>query len=158
MPFVEDLVLSVSRDSHGQVAVQVTYTPGYYEVEWSYQIYWNWRVLLIRLPEEPPPGQHPIDAIYGTAKFGYPAIDPAFIVATLYIGIIGSTDAIVLRTLFVSAAGSPDVRMTSVLPNDAWRNGRNIMGSGARCVGSFRTLPTTPITVIQGALGSGGPM
>jgi hypothetical protein len=83
VPFVEDLVLSVSRDSHGQVAVQVTYTPGYNEVEWSYQIYWNWRVLLIRLPEEPPPGQHPIDAIYGTAKFGYMAIDPAFIVATL---------------------------------------------------------------------------
>src|SRR4029078_12582354 len=102
----------------------------------------------------------PNDVIRTTGRRRTANVSPStvFMVATLYIGIIGSTDAISLRTLFVSAAGSPDVRMTSVLPNDSWRNGRNIIGSGARCVGSFRTLPTTPITVIHGALGFGGPI
>src|SRR6185503_2400107 len=62
------------------------------------------------------------------------------------------------RTEEASATGSPVVRTASVLPNEACRNGRYIVGSADSRVGSLRTLPTTPMTVIHGAFGFGGPM
>src|SRR5205807_421286 len=78
-------------------------------------------------------------------------------VATSYIGRPASIVAIVRRTVAVSATGLVDVRIMTLSPNGCCRCAKNIMGSGLSRVGSFREPPTTPMIVIHGAFGFGGP-
>jgi len=66
-------------------------------------------------------------------------------------------DLSVERMIGTSAVGSPDVRTPNASPNGTCRCEKNIIGSGESARGSLRTFPTTPITVTNGWLGSGGP-
>src|SRR5437764_10459374 len=79
-------------------------------------------------------------------------------VETLYIGSVGSNDAIARLTLLVSDKGSPAARTTKASPEGDWRMDRYMIGSGSNRVASLRALPTMPTTVIHGSVGSGGPM
>jgi hypothetical protein len=64
MATIDDLVLTVSRDSHAQVAVQVTYTPGYTSSEWATGVQWDWRVQLVRLVGEHDPAEAVVSGVF----------------------------------------------------------------------------------------------
>ena len=83
----------------------------------------------------------------------------SWLAAGVCAGVLASLATVVLGilTALVIADGSPDVFTTTLSLNGAWRSGKNIMGSWRRAVGLLRTFPTTPMIVVHGWSGFGGP-